>query len=259
MMDQTLFTALNAYCSAHPWLLHLASALGVGGAAPILFLAGLAGGFSHCAGMCGPFVLAQIAGGPQLSRAPLGEGPRLVRAVLAPYHLGRFTTYVALGAALGGISGFSARLSGAHWLLGAFLGIAALVFLAQGLTALTGIAGLGGANGAGLVAGPLVRLARPLLADPAGWRGYALGVALGFLPCGLLWGALVAAAGAGGTLAGATGMAAFTLGTAPALVAVGYVGVFFGRRAPRTARRITIPLTLSNAAFLGFLALRAFA
>ena len=58
--------------------LHNLAALGPGGLATLLgtlFLAGLAGGVTHCASMCGPFVLAQSAaladrnaGGPLLRR-----------------------------------------------------------------------------------------------------------------------------------------------------------------------------------------------
>jgi len=102
-----------------------------------------------------------------------------------------------------------------------------------------------------------VRAARPLLVDPSGWRGYALGVVLGFLPCGLLWGALVAASGSGSAWKGGAAMAAFVLGTVPSLVAVGYVGVFFGRRAPVFARGLSVPIVLANAGFLGLLAVRA--
>ena len=57
-----------------------------------------------------------------------------------------------------------------------------------------------------------------------------LGLSLSALPCGLLYGALVAAASAGSALAGALAMAAFALGTVPALVGVGLLGRFFGRR-----------------------------
>jgi hypothetical protein len=77
----------------------------------------------------------------------------------------------------------------------------------------------------------LVGRLRPLLLAPSGWRGpFLLGLLLSGLPCGLLYGALVAAASAGSALAGALAMAAFALGTVPALVGVGLLGRFFGRR-----------------------------
>ncbi len=126
---------MNAYCSSHPWLVGLSHWLGVAGAAPILFMAGLLGGLTHCAGMCGPFVLAQVsADSATLNRPGLGEGRRLVRAFLLPYHLGRFTTYVGLGALVGGATGLAVFVSGYRWLPALLLGIAALVFLAQGLS-----------------------------------------------------------------------------------------------------------------------------
>jgi uncharacterized protein len=43
----------------------------------------------------------------------------------------------------------------------------------------------------------LARFVQPLFADPRGFRGWALGLALGFLPCGFLYSALAAAAGSG--------------------------------------------------------------
>jgi hypothetical protein len=64
-----------------------------------LFLAGLAGSLVHCVGMCGPFVLTQVVADAGSSRqGSYGEWRRLGGASLAPYHLGRLTTYTALGA-----------------------------------------------------------------------------------------------------------------------------------------------------------------
>src|SRR5260221_9549986 len=68
-----------------------------GGLLASLSLAGLMGSPSHCAGMCGPFVLAQA--GSRLCRLPAGPGGelrRLAGGLLLPYHLGRSTTYVGL-------------------------------------------------------------------------------------------------------------------------------------------------------------------
>ncbi|MFI5022548.1 MAG: sulfite exporter TauE/SafE family protein [Alphaproteobacteria bacterium] len=252
-------SSLEAFCGGHSWLGELAAALGAAGLPAALFLVGLVGGVSHCAAMCGPFVLAQVTADAERLAAPgLGELRRLRGALLLPYQLGRLTTYTALGAAAGGLGGLAAALSGYHWLLGAFLLLAALLLLVQALSGFAGWFGVRGPSRLGqALAAPLTRLSRPLLADPRGLRGYALGLALGFLPCGFLYGALTAAAGSGGVLPGALAMAGFALGTVPSLVLVGYVGVFFGRHAPRAARALSSPLMLANAGFLGFLALRA--
>jgi len=103
----------------------------------------------------------------------------------------------------------------------------------------------------------VARLASPLLADPRGLRGFALGLVLGFLPCGLLYGALAAASASGSALGGGLAMAAFALGTVPALVGVGLAGAFFGRRFVPALRAIAVPLLVLNATVLGVLALRA--
>src|SRR5690606_11451397 len=96
----------------------------------------------------------------------------------------------------------------------------------------------------------------PLLGDPRGARGYALGVALGFLPCGLLYGALAAAAGTGSAAGGAAATAAFVAGTAVPLVGLGWLGSFFGRRWAGPLRRAAPVLFLVNAAFLAWIAWR---
>lgn len=229
--------------------LHDLTALGAGGLAALmggLFVAGLAGGATHCAGMCGPFVMAQVAGRfaaePKLSRLSGGA--------LLPYHAGRMVTYAGLGAAVGLVSGIAIHGAGLRWLAALLLVLAAMLMLAQALGHLGALA-RGAADG-----GAVGRLARPLLADPRGFRGFALGLALGFLPCGLLWGALAAAAASGSALGGALAMAAFALGTVPALLGVGLLGAFFGRQYGPALRLAGAPLALVNAAVMVILAVR---
>lgn len=224
-----------------------------------LLLAGLVGGATHCAGMCGPFVLAQVGARLDRTGAAYGEVRRLAGAALVPYHLGRATTYAGLGAAAGGLAGGAATLPFMGWLPPALLATAAVILLlqavARGVRLLPRFAG----RAPSALSAAVARLSGPLLADPRGWRGYLLGIVLGFLPCGLLWGALAAAGGAGGAAAGAVAMAAFTLGTVPALVGVGYAGALFGRRFRPALAWATPAVLLLNAGILGALALRALA
>lgn len=237
------------------WLgdcLHALTALGAGGTAALaasLFVAGLAGGATHCAGMCGPFVIAQVTSGlaarPSLSRLSAGA--------LVPYHLGRLATYTGLGAAAGLVSGVVVHGAGVRLVLAGLLALGAVLMLAQ---AVTQLAALLPAAPAGL-AERVARAAAPLLDDPRGARRFLLGLVLGFLPCGLLYGALAAAAAAGSALGGALAMAAFALGTVPALLGVGLAGAFFGRRFLPAARALAAPLLVVNAAVLAVLALRA--
>src|SRR5438552_2077647 len=86
-----------------------------------LFLAGLAGSLVHCVGMCGPFVLGQVIADSERTRGHYGEWQRLAGAALAPYHLGRLTTYVALGTLAGGATALFAATTGFAWLSAALL------------------------------------------------------------------------------------------------------------------------------------------
>ena len=223
-----------------------------------LFLTGLAGSFTHCVGMCGPFVIAQV--GAALDRADAaapGSGygtlQRLRGAALLPYHLGRMTTYAVLGAASAAVLGFVANMVAYRVLAALLLSLAAMAMLAQALGR-----GLGAVDR--LLAGFLPRqapaAARGLLADPGGWRGYALGIVLGFLPCGMLYAALAAASATGDPAEGAAAMAAFAAGTIPGLAGVGWAGAVFGRRWRRLAGILATPALLASAALLLATALR---
>ncbi len=232
------------------------TALGTDGTlalAGALFVAGLAGSATHCAGMCGPFVLGQVASGlaakPHLSRLEAGA--------LVPYHLGRAVTYTALGSAAGFLAGLATHGAGLGLVLPALLVLGALMMLAQALGhALPLLSRVGFSLPHGAV-DAVARRAGPLLSDPRPVRRFALGLLLGFLPCGLLYGALAAASASGSALGGALGMAAFAAGTVPALIGVGLAGAFFGRRFGPALRLVAVPLLLVNAAILAALALHA--
>jgi uncharacterized protein len=208
-----------------------------------LFLAGATGSTMHCVPMCGGFVLGQVADKmASLPAARLCEWRRITGGALLPYHLGRLTTYAGLGAlaAVGaGHLPWSGTTSAILLLIGAVLFVAHVVRILPGLDR-----------------------------APAGWTravtrvarraggGYPLGVALGFLPCGLLYAALSAAAGSGNAALGALTMVAFGLGTAPALIAVGIAGQVAGRRWQRAVAVAAPAMMMLNAALLAILALR---
>ena len=97
-----------------------------------LFFAGLAGSLVHCVGMCGPFVLGQVMADAESGRASsYGEWQRLAGASLVPYHLGRLTTYTALGAAAGAATAMFTATSAFAWLSGVLLVIAAGLMVLQ--------------------------------------------------------------------------------------------------------------------------------
>ncbi|MCC7271682.1 MAG: sulfite exporter TauE/SafE family protein [Alphaproteobacteria bacterium] len=225
--------------------------------AAVMFLTGLLGGVTHCAAMCGPFVLAQVSAGLEGAGPEYGTIRRLAGAALLPYHLGRFTTYVLLGALGGALSGRAVVGTGSPWLTAGLLAVAALAFIAWSVEPFARLRLRTGwtARAASRFAGPLA----PLLGRPTGARSYTLGVVLGLLPCGLLYGALAAAAGSGSALVGGVAMAAFVVGTVPALVGVGYAGSLFGRRWAAWAHIAAPAIMLANAVALLWLAWRQIA
>ena len=185
-----------------------------------LFIAGLLGGVGHCLGMCGPLVaLAGIrlkerrAGRPAENQGAVRRPPVMPTLV---YHGARIAVYAALGAtvgAVGSLVGLGRNVTN----VGAALGIAiGLLILAMGL----GYAGLlpavarerGGRWWSGAAAWALRR---------PGVSGAALlGALNGLLPCGLVYGALLAAAGAGSAGGGALYLLVFGAATFPALAIV---------------------------------------
>lgn len=246
--------------------LHDLAAIGPGGVPAVagaLFLAGLAGGFTHCAGMCAPFVLAQAG-----AAAGRGEGvlARLSGAALLPYHLGRMLGYATLGALAGGMARLVTEASGPRWLLAALLLAAALLMAAQATARLperwrpARLLHLPALPLPGARLGALVgRLVDAPGRAVSGWRAVGLGLALSALPCGLLYAALAGAAATGSALAGAIAMAAFVAGTVPALVGVALMGRLFLRRAGPGLRLAGAGLFALNSLVLAGMAWRLMA
>jgi len=217
-----------------------------------LFLASAIGGFAHCAPMCGPFVLMQL--GPREGAPALR---RLAGGALPVFHLGRLTTYTALGAAVGDIGGTLVDFAGYRWSVAALLSAAALVFLVAGLKGIGAVLPWAAVEiHVARMAARFARLASPLLRGDGTLHRYLLGVVLGFLPCGFLYAALLAAAAAGTALAGALAMAAFALGTLPALFAVGILGSTAFQRWRHVAALAIGGIFVVNGLTLAALALR---
>lgn len=178
---------------------------------------GLLGSVAHCVGMCSPFVLvvSRRYGPP--------HGRHSAAAAQLWYTAGRILTYSALGAVAGALGGVVA-------VAGAWFGIqrlaatvAGALLIAWGLSSLSDIVprvqGCGGwfSRVTGTLKGRLP--GHPL----------AIGLFLGLLPCGLLYSAVIAAVGRGGPVEGAMALAAFGIGTAPALIGVSAADVLLAR------------------------------
>jgi len=175
------------------------------------FLAGLFGGV-HCAAMCGGIVAACVS-----RRANGGFDWRRALA----YNIGRITSYVAAGAAAGALGHAGMALRGTSMTHHLLLGLAGSALIVIALY----IAGIGRVVHTLEAAGAVVwRHVQPwsrafLPADTAA-RAVGLGLVWGWLPCGMVYAALMTAVASADVLWGASIMLAFGIGTLPNLIAV---------------------------------------
>ncbi|AUG54804.1 sulfite exporter TauE/SafE family protein [Thalassospira marina] len=237
-----------------------------GGVMVTALLAGLVGSATHCVGMCGPFVVSQVTA--RMEKMPLdkmSEFRRLTGAALFPYHFGRLTTYIFLGVLAGFFTDSISALARVWWIGPVLLSVAAVFFLIYGISGL--VPHIGGLlpGAAARTAGASSGLAQwwnhkvtarlgPFFSAPFGLRGYVLGVLLGFIPCGLIYGALVLAAAGGSALSGGMVMAAFGLGTVPMLFATGWIGQYATRKFRGVMAPVGRGLMVANAVVLAMLA-----
>ncbi|MGP5272371.1 sulfite exporter TauE/SafE family protein [Psychrobacter faecalis] len=181
-------------------------------------------GSPHCLGMCGGLVAA-------FSLSMKDVSPAKRRALIATYHFGRLSSYAFLGlvAGLVGTTVLEPLMTGNSMpriLLG-------LVLVFVGATML-GAPFLAKLERVGMrfwqFLSPLRQKVFPLNTFP---RALAAGLLWGFLPCGLVYGALLIAVVAHNPLGGAALMLVFGLGTVPMLVAthetVGWLREKIGR------------------------------
>jgi len=200
---------------------------------------GFFGGFSHCIGMCAPFVLSQVNN--KLATIPLAQFSnfeKIKNLALIPYHLGRITTYSLIGFCCSLFSENVKKITEFQSISALFLFIASLTFLS--LTFQQNplkILLLKLKNKLPFKSKSLeiklfknVRLQKVLsflFKNPQGFRGYLLGLILGFIPCGLLYGAFLLAAAISSPINAAFGMFLFGIATFPALFLSASGGYFF--------------------------------
>ena len=177
------------------------------------FLAGLAGGL-HCAAMCGPLIGITCGTGARGGKvAWLGHA--------LAYNAGRIASYSAAGIAVGAIGAGGVALKGTPQTQQVLL----LAMSASLILIAVHIAGFA----------PFVRAVER--AGAAGWRhiepwtrrflpvnsprrAFGAGLILGWLPCGMVYVALIAALATANPLHGGLVMAAFGLGTLPNVLTI---------------------------------------
>lgn len=185
-----------------------------------LFMTGLIGSFTHCIGMCGPFAVAQTS--MRLMNIPntkLTQKSRLDASALFPYYIGKTLTYCALLTIAYFISE-NFKESGYYRFL-------ALFFLVSTAFIFLGIAVNKSFN---LFKIPYLEkfLSNKIkLTDTRGFRGIAMGMILGLIPCGLVYASIVIAiSGAHNYFISLIAMFSFGIATIPGLFIVSYFGQY---------------------------------
>lgn len=197
---------------------------------------GLAGGFAHCIGMCGIFVVS--VGG----LAEKGERRRFAPGRHLLFHAGRLISLTTLGALAGAIVGLGNVWAKTQGIVSIGAGVV-MLGLALGLAGIVprwklpepDVLAAGGGRGR--------RLFVRVLQSKSAFRPFLVGLFVGLLPCGLTYTALLTAATA--TLShsptpqtGALLMLLFGLGTVPGLLTLGVAGsALFGGLLLRPAFR----------------------
>ncbi len=202
---------------------------------------GLVGGFTHCIGMCGPFVITQVSNRLQkTSLQDFSELQRIKNLALLPYHLGRISTYAFLGffssLLLNNIQDFfHFRIISTIFLLLAAIIFLQLFFDKKFFNSATKLQSKKKFNlrfKSEILEKALQSFSQRisvLFQNPQGFNGYFLGVILGFIPCGLLYSAFMICATITDPFLAAIGMVFFGLSTFPSLFLTAIAGNFFNK------------------------------
>lgn len=185
-------------------------------------------GSAHCVAMCGGVVAMSC------SAMPLARRGRVLSQLpyVLTYNLGRIVSYAVAGAIAGTLGRTLASVGAIeHVQLGLRL-LAGLMMIAVGIYVAGFAASLSWMERLGEpVWRRILPFARRLVPVRSPLSALALGTLWGWLPCGLVYAALAASVTAGSAITGAATMAAFGLGTLPALVALGSAAAAVARAA----------------------------
>ena len=190
-------------------------------------------GSPHCIGMCGGIVGALSA----------GEGARL--PLHLAYNLGRIISYGLAGIVAGALGEASLILAGPAPLRILLMVLANLMLVALGvyLMGMTQILSFTERFGQRLWR-HLQPLTQRYLPARTVAQAFPLGMLWGWLPCGMVYSALVTAMSSGSALQGAGMMLAFGLGTLPTLLLTGLLAIrlkaFIGKRVVRTVAGLIV-------------------
>ena len=176
------------------------------------FLLGLTANF-HCLGMCGPIALM----------IPLDRTSNwTITFGLIQYHLGRIFVYAMFGAILG-VVGLTMQFIGWLQWLSIAAGILLILLAWKNVLRFTSKT----STGLGWMFNKLQKVRSAALRSKSPLKLFALGAVNGFLPCGMIYAALVNAVLAGDFVTSGLAMVSFGIGTLPVLIAVSFFGSKF--------------------------------
>lgn len=182
-----------------------------------LFLVGLLGGVTHCAAMCGPFVISQA-----------GKFERISDYALLPYHTGRIVTYITMTLIMYSLVNMLTFFTPMRmYIIVPILMFAGVLFLVNAIPYLSVI--FPWVNKVTLPI-PYKQVSKII---PKINNRFFLGLVLGLMPCGMVLGAIMVAASASNMLTAGLSMLAFGLGTVPALVIVAVGGGQLQNKCPQ--------------------------
>jgi len=215
------------------------------------FLVGLAGGV-HCAVMCGGLVAAFNVRPISAGGLPARRPPRGILRQLG-YSGGRIASYTIAGAIAGSVGSLGLLYGRA---LSARL---VLLLAANTMIVLLGLYLAGAGNtvaflekGGAVLWRALVRAGARLSPAESPLRAFAVGLAWGWIPCGLVYGVLATAAVSGSGARGAAVMGAFGLGTLPNLLAAGLAAEKLRRLTRRPRVRLAAGVFVVLLGLIGF-------
>lgn len=200
----------------------------------------------HCLAMCGGISAAL---GVATANGPNGK-PR--PSLLVAYQLGRILSYAIAGGLLGAALGFVLSWIDVEALRVALRALSAAALVAAGLVAFGALRDPGSRIGK-LVWPKIAPLGRRLLPVTSIRRALGFGMVWGWMPCGFAYTVMIIAALEHDALRSAATMLAFGVGTAPAMLAVGFgAQKAAGFAAGSTGRRVAGTVLIGSAALTLF-------
>ncbi len=187
----------------------------------LMFTSGLLGGFGHCIGMCGPVVASY-----SLSIKSKSFFPHIL------YNLGRISTYTLLGGIIGTTGSFIGIAGHIHGFQRFILILSGVLIILMGLGLSGWLPFIKYLKKYDILSLHFIRRIENLASGNLTTGSfYPIGIFLGFIPCGLVYTALIATARAGmdaenhflGFFEGIMMMLLFGLGTMPSLLVFGKV------------------------------------